>query len=109
MATAYKVLGQNAPSATTLTDLYTVPALTSVVASTLLACNRSGTPSTYRVSVAVAGAADATKQYIVYDATLNGNETQAYTIGVTLAASDVVRVYTANATVSFTLFGSEIS
>jgi len=35
MATAYKVLGQNNPAATTATTLYTVPGATSAVCSTL--------------------------------------------------------------------------
>lgn len=109
MAIFYKVLAQNAPVATTLTDLYTVPALTSVVSSTLTVCNRSATPTTFRASIAIAGIADATKQYIVYDAPLGANETQAYTIGVTLATTDKVRVYVGAATVSFNLFGSELT
>ena len=35
MAATYKVLGQSAPSATTATALYTVPASTSTIVSTL--------------------------------------------------------------------------
>jgi hypothetical protein len=35
MTTTYKVLGQVNPSATTNTDLYTVPSATSAVCSTL--------------------------------------------------------------------------
>jgi len=39
MATAYKVLAQSAPSATTETTLYTVPAGTSAVVSTMAIAN----------------------------------------------------------------------
>ena len=47
MATAYKVLGQSNPAATTLTTLYTVPAVTSAVCSTLSICN-VGVSTTFR-------------------------------------------------------------
>ena len=39
MATTYKVLGQSAPSATTATTLYTVPAATSTVVSSISVVN----------------------------------------------------------------------
>jgi len=107
MAQAYKVLGQAKPSAATLTTLYTVPAATSAVGSTLTVCNQSATPTTYRVSVRVAGAADTPKQYLVYDAPIGANESLSFTIGLALATTDVVSVYNTLATVSFNLFGVE--
>lgn len=107
MATAAKVLGQAAPSATTETTLYTAPS--QAVASTILVCNRSASPTSFRVSVAVAGAATENKQYLYYDLAIAGNDTFAATIGLTLAATDVVRVYAGAATLSFTLFGQEIT
>ena len=109
MASTYKVLGQTKPSATTLTDSYTVPSATSAVVSSVVACNQSATPTTVRVSVAVAGAGDTAKQYIAYDLPINANETITIVIGVTLAATDVVRVYNTLATVSFNIFGEEIT
>lgn len=107
MAVTCKVLGQAAPSATTETTLYTAAA--QAVASTILVCNRSASPATFRVSVAVAGAATENKQYIYYDIAVSGNDTFAATIGITLGATDVVRVYGSTATLSFTLFGQEIT
>ncbi len=109
MAETYKVLGQQDPSATTLTALYTVPAATSAVASTCMVANRSGTATSFRLSVAVAGAADTNKQYIAYDVPIAGNEVKGFTIGVTLATTDVVRCYATLATLSFNLFGTEIT
>lgn len=109
MAETQKVLGQAALAATTLTDLYTVPSLTQAVVSTVMVCNRSGTPTTFRLSVAVAGAANDDKQYITYDAPLAANEVWSYTIGATLGAADVVRGYAAAATVSMALFGAEVT
>lgn len=108
MATSYKVLGQSAPAATTMTDLYTVPAATSAVASTLTISNTGQNTTTVRVAVRKAGAALSSQQYIVYDIQANPNDTIFLTLGLTLATTDVVSVYTALATVSFNLFGSEI-
>ena len=41
MATTYRVLGQSNPAATTATTLYTVPAATSAVISTINICNQA--------------------------------------------------------------------
>ena len=57
MATTRKVLGQVAPSATTDTTLYTVPAATSTVCSSLVVANRGEVTALVRVAVRVAGAA----------------------------------------------------
>ena len=109
MATALKVLGQSNPSATTATDLYTVPAATSTVCSSLVVCNRSATPTTFRVSVRVAGAGADNKQYLFYDAPIAGNDSLTLTIGIALATTDVVTIYAGAATLSFNLFGQENS
>ncbi len=105
-----KVLGQSNPSAATLTTLYTVPASNESVVSTLTCTNRdSATACTIRVAVRPAGAAISNEHYIYYDLEIPANETFATTIGITLEATDVVSVYTDNATMSFSLFGDEAS
>lgn len=109
MATTVKVLGQSAPAASTLTTLYTVPAATSTVASSLVVANRSTSTTTWRVAVRPAGAAIADQHYIYYGIVLPGADTFIATIGLTLAATDVVSVWAAAATVSFSLFGEETS
>jgi hypothetical protein len=45
----------------------------------------------------------------VYDATIQANTTAAYTLGLTIDASDVVTVYASASTMSFNAFGSEIA
>ena len=107
MAETIKTLAQSKPAAATLTDAYTVPAATSAVVSTVVVCNQSAVSTTYRLSVAVAGAADTSKQYVAYDVAIAGNETIAFTLGLTLAATDVLRVYALLATLSFNVFGVE--
>jgi hypothetical protein len=109
MATTYKVLGQVAPSATTLTTLDTVPSATSAVVSTIAVCNRAATSATYRIAIRPAGAAISNEHYIAYDSTVAANDTTMLTIGITLAATDVISVYASTANLSFNAFGSEIS
>jgi len=108
MATAYKVLGQSNPAATTNTTLYTVPAATQTVASTLSICNQ-GVSTTINVAVRPAGAALTASQYILYALPVNANDSLFLTLGVALATTDVVTIYAGTANVSFSLFGSELS
>jgi hypothetical protein len=103
------VLGQAKPAPATLTNAYTVPAGTSAVVSTITVCEQSGVATTFRISVAVAGAADSSAQYLAYDAPLDANEPLSFTLGITLAATDVVRVQSASGAVSFNLFGTQVT
>ena len=109
MATAYKVLGQSAPSATTATTLYTVPSATETVVSTIAVCNRAATAATFRIAVRPDGATLANEHYIAYDAPIAANDSLFITVGATANAADVVTVYASTANLSFTAFGSEIS
>lgn len=109
MATTYKVLGQVAPSATTATTLYTVPSSTQAVVSTITIANRAATSATFRIAIRVAGATLSNEDYIAYDTTVAANDTTAFTLGITLAATDIVTVYASTANVSFNAFGSEIA
>lgn len=104
-----KVLGQVDPLATTLTDAYTVPAGTTVILSSIIVCNRSAVATSFRISIAVAGAADDPKQYLYYDVAITGNNSFSAVLGITLAATDVIRVYATLATLSFNIFGVEIT
>ena len=108
MATTYKVLGQSNPSAASDSTLYTVPAATSTVVSTIVVANL-GTSGTYRIAIRPAGASIANQHYIAYDGALNANDTITWTLGVTLAATDVITVRASNALFAFSAFGSEIS
>lgn len=109
MPTNYKVLGQSNPSATTATTLYTVPASTQAVVSTIVIANLTATAATFRIAVRVAGAALANSQYVAYDITVGASDSTALTLGVTLNATDVLTVYASTANLTFTAFGSEIS
>lgn len=109
MPTAYKVLGQSAPSATTATTLYTVPSATSAVVSTINVCNRAASVDTFRIAVRPAGALLATSHYLAYDTPIPANDSISVTIGVSLATTDVITVYAGTANLTFAAFGAEIS
>jgi hypothetical protein len=109
MATTYKVLGQVAPSATTNTTLYTVPAATQAVVSTIVVANRDLLNASYRVAVRPGGVALANEHYLAYDVTVGAGDSTTLTLGITLAATDVITVYASSANLSFNLFGSEIT
>jgi len=109
MATAYKVLGQQNPSATTLTTLYTVPSSTSAVVSTVTVANLAASSATFRIAVRPAGEAIANKHYIAYDITIAALDTLTLTLGLTLATTDVISIYASTATMAFSAYGSEIS
>jgi hypothetical protein len=108
MPQTHKVLGQSNPAATTLTTLYTVPSASAIV-STLVVCNTASSATTYRIAVRPAGASIALSQYLAFDAALPANDTATLTLGVALAATDVVSVYAASANVAFSAFGVEIT
>lgn len=109
MATSYKVLGQSAPSSASNTDIYTVPASTEAVVSTLNVCNRGSAQGFFRVAVRPDAESLANKHYVAYDVAIDANSSIPWTIGITLNAGDVITVYSSSADMSFNVFGSEIS
>lgn len=110
MPTTYKVLGQSAPAATTATSLYTVPAATQTIISTINVVNtHASTADVIRIAVRPDGATLANQHYVVYGLSLSAGATFTYTGGITIDATDVVTVYSTNGTSSFTAFGSEIA
>ena len=109
MATTYKVLGQSNPAATTLTSLYTVPAATQAVISSISVANLTATAATFRIAVRPAGASISNQHYLGYDITVGASDTTIITVGVTMAATDVLSVYASTANLVFQAFGSEVA
>jgi hypothetical protein len=111
MAVSYKVLGQLKPAADTLSTLYTVPtgADNYAVVSSLVVTNLTGELTNVRVAIRKAGASIEDKFYIIYGNGIGSFQSQVYTIGITLASTDVVSVYDSAGKCSFNLFGSENS
>jgi hypothetical protein len=107
MAETPKVLGQLNPGAAALTDVYTVPGDADAVVSTITVANRSSVATAFRIAVSPAGAVITDKHYLYYDIPIPGNDTFTTTIGISLAATDVIRVRATLATLSFNVFGIE--
>jgi hypothetical protein len=120
MATVYKVLGQTSTAgnygngaqtlvAATNTNLYTVPAATQTVVSTINIVNTNSSTDTVRIAIRPAGAVLSSQHYIVYGLSLTAGSTFTYTSGATLGATDIITVYSTNGYCSFNAFGSEIA
>ena len=111
MATTYKRLGAIASTGTIGTGdtTYTCPASTAAVISTIAICNTAATAATYRIAISTTTSFVAAG-YLVYNATVAANETVFLTCGFTLDATNKYLLTSASAsTVSFSVFGSEIS
>jgi hypothetical protein len=106
---AYKVLGRKASAATTMEELYAVPASSSTVVSTIVVANRSASARTYRIAVKPAtGTTIADEHYLAYDVPISANDSVALTMGITLATLNAIHVYaSAASSLTFTAFGSE--
>lgn len=110
MATNYKILGQTEPGTTANADLYTVPASTEAIVSTILIANTSGVDTTFRIFVRENGATASTGNAIAYDTAITANSQVAFTLGLTLSDTDVITVQSATgAALTFQAFGSELN
>jgi hypothetical protein len=109
MTNTYMCLGQINPSASTLSTLYTVPSATSTTVSSLTVCNLSSSPAVFSVSIAIGGASDNAKQYIYSNLAMDGYDTFIATTGFTLAATDVMRVFSSTSNLAFGLYGVQIT
>jgi len=110
MAEQTKVLGQRDPAAATLETIYTVTApVTGAVVSSIIICNRSATPTAFRIAVSPAGAAISDEMYQYFDRPIGANDTFAATLGIGLEVTDLIRVYATLATLSFSAHGLEIT
>ena len=109
MATTYKVLAQSNPTATTDTDIYTVPSATEAVISTIVVCNQDSADATFNIAVRPNGETLAAKHYVAKLVTVGASDSTTMTLGITMDAADVLTVQASTGTVSFNVFGSELS
>lgn len=103
----FKNLAQ-AQATAALATLYTVPAGTGTVIAQLTVTNLDTVARTFAVQHAIAAAAAANAQYVYFNLTIGPNETLEILHGMTLAATDLIRII-ADVTlkVSFNLYGQE--
>jgi hypothetical protein len=107
MATTYKILGQITGSAAT-SSLYTSPAATQTVVSSLVVTNRSATNSTFWIAAIPSGSTLSNEHWVAFNVPISGSDSTALTLGITLGAEDSIQV-SGLTTGSFSLFGSQIS
>ena len=110
MATNYKTLGQLDLTSSSLTTLYTCPASTETVLSTVIIANRASAADTFRLALRTDGDAISDKHYLAYDVPVAANDSTTLTLGITMAATDVLSVAAAGtaSTLSVNAFGAEV-
>lgn len=111
MATSYKVLGQLDLTSSTLTTLYTCPASTETVVSTIIIANRAAAADTFRLALRVDGDAISDIHFLAYDVPVAANDSTTLTLGVTMQATDVISVAAAGTAseLSINAFGAEVA
>jgi hypothetical protein len=109
MATVRKILGQYIPASGATDVMYTVPASTQAVVSSIVCCNIASTDDKLSIGVIGVGDTIAAKNVIYYQLPLTGYNTFVCTIGITLGAGDMIAVYSLNGNISFSVFGQEIT
>ena len=115
MPTAYKILGQTLPAANTLSNVYVVPAATSVIVSTITICNQDTANANVDIIIRPINETLAAKHYIIRGVTIPRADTLILSPGLTLNASVILAVNNAVVTgetaanVSFNAFGVELT
>jgi hypothetical protein len=108
----YKILGQVQPTGNILTTIYTVPASTNTVVTTITICNQSANTVSVNVAANVSGSAVTTKNFIVSSYALGAAETLVLEPRVSLNVGSILsaNITGANAAsnVSINAFGVEI-
>jgi hypothetical protein len=108
----YTTSANRNPTAATLTALYTVPASTTAMVARIVVANRSATATTFRIAllpngVAVGGVLN--EHYLAFDAPISGNDTVEVPVGGGLESGVTVAVFATLATLTFNVFGIEVS
>lgn len=98
------ILGQSAPSATTNTTVYTVPASTTATV-TVSICNTGSSAITARLAVAASGTPGAS-EWLEYDASIPANGVLERS-GIVAQATKQVVAYVSAATAAVSVYGFE--
>lgn len=112
MATAYKNGQIAAPAAdvTTYATLYTSGSNTAVISS-IVVCNTSASNVLFRIGLmgSAGTPAVASGQFLAYDSTVAANDTVTLTIGLSMSASQFLRVSAGSTAINFTAAVAEVS
>ena len=110
MANTYKSAQlQGTASVSTYGTLYSTGASTSAVISSIVVCNTSASAVTYRIGLMGSAGTPGASEWIVYDASIAGNDTVGLTLGLTMGNTQFLRVSSSANTLSFYAAVGEIS
>ena len=110
MATNYKYSQVQGTAGTgTYATLYTTPSATEAVISSIVMTNQSSSAVTVRIGLDTTAGTPGASEWLVYDAAIAGNDTVALTLGISMPASNFIRVSSSANTCNFSAFVSEIS
>lgn len=114
MPQTYKQLAAAAGNGTigTAANLYAASgtASTSTIISSIVICNTSSSAATYRIAINTASATYAAGKYVVYEASIAGNDTVALTLGLVMdPTARYLNVSSSATAVEFSAYGVENS
>lgn len=110
MATVRKTLGQSKPAAATDNTLYTVPALTDAVVSSIVVAETAGAATTFRICTDSGGSTStAVGKALAWDVAIPANSIVTLTLGITLAAASTLLARSLSGSCTFTAYGQENS
>ena len=109
MAQTYEILGQLAPSANTLTNVFVTGASSSAIVGTITLHNFSDANASYSLVVRPINEVLATKHFIIRGGILPAREMISITGAVTMNANAILAANTNGGSVSFNAYGVEIT
>ena len=98
-------LGTADLAATTITDVYTVPAST-LTSCNINICNRNATAIAIRIAVSDTTVTQGVDEFLVYDKSISANDSAQITAN-TLDATKIITAYSDTANVSIVVMGIE--
>jgi len=122
MANVYRCISQTYLANATAVDIYTVPASTSALVSTIFVCNQTSGNLTFSIALRSGTAANAgstatlgssasisTSAYLFFGNTVYANSSVVLTAGVTATAAEVITASASAAGLSIVLCGTLIT
>ena len=109
MAQTYEILGQLAPSANTLTNVFVTGASSSAIVGTITLHNFSDANASYSLVVRPINESLANKHFIIRGGVLPAREMISITGAVTMNANAILAANTNGGSVSFNAYGVEIT
>ncbi len=110
MPTVYKNAQlQGTASLSTYGTLYSSSASSTAVISSIVVTNTASAAKQYRIAIMGSAGTPAAANWVVYDATIAGNDAVALTLGITLGNTQFIRVSSTDNTLTFSAYISEIT